>query len=55
MKIKTRDLDAWHRFFAWWPVSVGPSEFRWLEIVERRRRSSDAYVGDFYDYRALKV
>lgn len=26
----------WHRWFAWYPVTVSMSERRWLEMVERR-------------------
>ncbi len=27
---------TWHRWFAWFPVRVGPRDCRWLEYVERR-------------------
>lgn len=39
MKIKRQDLKErykWHKWFAWYPVSVGDSEYRWLEYVYRR-------------------
>jgi hypothetical protein len=29
-------LTDWHRWFAWYPVRVGPRDCRWLEAVERR-------------------
>lgn len=29
-------VQAWHPWFAWWPVRVGPNDCRWLEQVARR-------------------
>lgn len=39
MKIKRQDLKEryeWHKWFAWYPVSVNDNEYRWLEYVYRR-------------------
>jgi hypothetical protein len=30
------DLASWHRVFAFLPIDVSPTEYRWLEFVERR-------------------
>lgn len=35
-KNREAQLQQWHKWFAWWPVRVGPSDHRWLEFVERR-------------------
>lgn len=29
-------LKRWHRWFAWYPVKMGPRDCRWLEVVERK-------------------
>jgi hypothetical protein len=33
---KARLDGKWVRWFAWYPVSVGDQDCRWLEYVERR-------------------
>jgi hypothetical protein len=33
---KDARLQEWHRWFAWYPVYVGPHDYRWMEYVERR-------------------
>lgn len=39
----------WHRWYAWYPVSLG-SKWAWLEWVERRRTVQiDAY-GNYYEW-----
>lgn len=35
-EVKHARLSDWHRWFAWHPVRVGPSDCRWLEYVERK-------------------
>lgn len=32
---KRARLGKWHRWFAWYPVKVGPHDCRWFEFVER--------------------
>lgn len=27
---------VWHKWFAWYPVRVGPNDCRWLEVVYRQ-------------------
>lgn len=39
----------WHRWFAWYPVTVSISERRWLEMVARR---SSGILADTH-YRAI--
>lgn len=29
-------ISEWHRWFAWYPVQVSPTEYRWLETVLRK-------------------
>ena len=38
-------LTQWHRWFAWYPVHVGPHDCRWLEFVERRMEYVGSYAG----------
>ena len=53
-------LKKWHSHFAWWPVTVGDYDCRWLEFVERRYPG--AWIGpiskNLYkeepEYRAIK-
>lgn len=33
---KAEAIMKWHRWFAWFPVTVGSKDCRWLEYVERR-------------------
>lgn len=33
---RSKRLEEWHLWFAWYPVRVGPHDCRWLEYVERR-------------------
>lgn len=39
---------VWHRWFAWFPVRVGPRDCRWLETVERR--ADEVYEGFFFEF-----
>ena len=56
-KIKAR--KEWHDWFAWYPVRIavtlGSSDCRWLETVERRGEHNWDYDGGSYwdyEYRA---
>lgn len=44
-----QECGEWRRVFAWKPVRVSENQGRWLEYVERRRKSVD---GGF-EYRAI--
>jgi hypothetical protein len=46
---------AWHRWFAWHPVKLGPSDCRWLEAIERKGELCHGGMGDRWwrwEYRA---
>lgn len=52
---KIARLEKWHRWFAWYPVRVAEHDYRWLEIVERRKEYYDGFSLDcFTYYRTLK-
>lgn len=36
VQAKRKARGQWHRWFAWFPVQVGPHDCRWLEYVERK-------------------
>lgn len=36
-KAKEERLEAWHKWFAWYPVKNYSGEFFWLTTIERRR------------------
>lgn len=46
---RSRRLEQWHRWFAWYPVYVSSHDWRWFEVVRRQRRyASGVYDGHFY-------
>ena len=48
---KQKRIANWHPWFAWYPVSTGEHQVRWLEKVERRRVSD--WFGGSWEYRAV--
>jgi len=38
-------IKKWHKWFAWYPVSVGKEDCRWLETVERSIKIEFWYDG----------
>lgn len=51
---KIRRLEKPHKWFAWYPVEVGPRDHRWLEYVERTGRQSVLSQGCwFWTYKAI--
>jgi len=54
---KIRRLEKPHRWFAWYPVEVGPHDHRWLEYVERTGcrffRSVKFGIGWYWTYKAI--
>lgn len=49
---KPQTSRIWHRWFAWYPVKVGQSEFRWLEAVERKNLAQDSSQPKLWRYRS---
>ena len=39
-----RASEMWHKWFAWYPVYVGPHNCQWLARVERKRRRNPYYM-----------
>lgn len=57
MKFRCKDDIAeynakleWHAWFAWYPVRVGSTDCRWLEIVERKGRIIQSWHESWLDY-----
>lgn len=50
--------EAWHRWFAWYPVCVGSHDWRWLEVVESKGEYRDwgmaGAAGWVYEKRAIQ-
>jgi hypothetical protein len=46
---RAKNRANWHRWFAWYPVSID-GQLVWLEIVERR--CGETFCGDYKEYRA---
>lgn len=42
--------QLWHRWFAWFPVRIGPGDCRWLETIHRKGTYHASYGGDFWTY-----
>lgn len=56
-KRASTNYKDWHRWFAWYPVRVGPHHLVWWERVERRGTPErDNYGGYYYvwEYRPLE-
>jgi hypothetical protein len=47
-----KDIDQWHRWFAWCPIADSDNGvgWTWLETVERRWNHGKYYVGDASGY-----
>lgn len=43
--------SEWHRWFAWYPVRLGPHDCRWLEWVECKGTYWHAYDSDGWDWK----
>jgi hypothetical protein len=43
---KKKRLGTWHKFFAWYPVTVEDGDVRWLETVWRMKTYFAGYAGD---------
>lgn len=50
MRLKQKNREAWHMWFAWYPITV-KSEIIWLECVERHRYISMCTGDCYYEYR----
>ena len=52
--LRLRALHWWHKWYAWFPVRVGPHDCRWLETVERRGERWVSWGGSgwTWEYRA---
>ena len=51
---KVERLSKPHKWFAWYPVEVGPHDHRWLEYVERTCRQSTLSVDFwFWTYKSI--
>jgi hypothetical protein len=51
---KISRLEKPHKWFAWYPVEVGPHDHRWLEYVERTGIQSVLSQGCwFWTYKAI--
>lgn len=46
--------EKWHRWFAWYPVRIGPNDCRWLECVERKGKHHCSWFDEMWlwEYRA---
>ncbi len=56
MRWNRRDIDGWHRWFAWYPVTMkvtalGIVETVWMETIERRATRSSSLTDPPYEYR----
>lgn len=45
---KHTQLKEWHSYFAIFPVRVRPSQWMWLERVERKGRWIEVYSHSFW-------
>jgi hypothetical protein len=44
------DVRDWHRWFAWYPVHIGPNDCRWLETVERSGTFYSGIYSTWWDW-----
>ena len=56
MRWNRRDIDGWHRWFAWHPVTMedtagGTVETVWMETIERRATRPSNLTDQPYEYR----
>jgi hypothetical protein len=51
------NCEEWHRWFAWRPVRISPTEICWLEWVERKCTYNGNWAGGDWEneYRASMV
>lgn len=62
MRLQIESIDArddrlaiWHRWFAWYPVRLGPHDVRWMETVERRLEWQRTLGGTRYLIREYRL
>ena len=48
MRWRPKDMDKWHKWFAWYPVESRCGSTVWMETVWRRRQYSELF--DTYSY-----
>ncbi|CAB4140860.1 hypothetical protein UFOVP395_195 [uncultured Caudovirales phage] len=58
MRWNRRDIDGWHRWFAWYPVTIkdtdlGTVETVWFEKIERRALPHAGPNDPPYEYRNI--
>jgi hypothetical protein len=46
MRWKNADKTSWHKWFAWYPVTIDGNEKVWLETVERQATWSQVGLGE---------
>jgi len=50
MRWQAHNPENWHRWFAWYPVTISGQKV-WLEVVERQ--CGESIGGDYTHYRAV--
>lgn len=47
--LRKKRLGQWHRWFAWRPIRISPTQCVWLEFIQRKMRPNMSYGGPIWD------
>lgn len=54
-RLRWERKEEWHKWFAWYPVRVGPDLCVWLETLERKYTHHKWFLDFYIEYRELNV